>query len=261
MGVLNITPDSFSDGGLYYKPEDAINKAKQHIKSGVDILDIGGQSTRPGANFVSPEEELNRILPIVRTLRKLHPNLILSVDTFHSKVAEEVLNIGVDVINDVTGGRHDPKILDVISASKCTFVITHSRGNSKTMNDFACYKNVGVEVFNELMIQVDKAINAGISSDRIIIDPGLGFAKDNKQNITLLANLEKFTNTKYPVLVGPSRKRFIGHVLNESDPKKRLLGSLAVVCRCVQAKVNIVRVHDIKETSQVINMSNYLWNY
>ncbi len=259
MGVINITPDSFSDGGLYIDPEKAFKKANDCINFGSDILDIGGQSTRPGAITLTPEEELNRIVPALKLIRKEFPKQILSVDTFHSKVAKEALNLGANMINDISGGRLDPEILNVLADVNSPFVITHSRGNSQTMNTLCHYDNVIADVLSELLIQVDKAIAVGLSPNQIIIDPGIGFAKDTGQNLSLLSNLETFTNSGYPVLVGPSRKRFIGDVLNEPNPLNRLFGTAAVVCKCVQAKVKIVRIHDISEISQLIKMASFIW--
>ncbi len=259
MGIINITPDSFSDGGSYIDPEDALLKAKEFIEVGVDLIDIGGQSTRPGAGIISPEEELNRVVPVLKLLRRELPETFFSIDTYYSLVAEEALNIGVNWVNDISGGRLDPEILNVVANSNVPFVITHSRGNSLTMNLLSKYQDVTSEVYSELMINVEKAISLGVSYSQIILDPGLGFAKNNEHNLCLLYNLEKFTQTRFPVLVGPSRKRFIGHILNETDPNKRIFGTAAVVCRCVEAKVSVLRVHDVKEISQTILMAESLW--
>ncbi len=259
MGVINITPDSFSDGGKYFDIQNALKKASDCINLGADIIDIGGQSTRPGANILSPDEELKRIFPTLKLIRKEYPSQLISVDTFYSEVAEEALCLGADWINDISGGRLDPQIFKVIAGTKVPFVITHSRGNSQTMKNLCNYENVVEEVLSELLIQVDKAISAGVSSEQIIIDPGIGFAKNTSQNLSLLTNLNVFINSNYPVLIGPSRKRFIGDVLNEPDPLKRIFGTSAVVCKCVEAKVNIIRLHDIHEMKQLIKMASILW--
>lgn len=259
MGVINITPDSFSDGGLYLNPKDAFIKALDCINSGADILDIGGQSTRPGSHIISPDEEIKRMMPALKSIRKEFPDKIISVDTFYSKVAKEALDAGANWINDISGGRLDPHILDILADSNNPFVVTHSRGNSQTMNNLSHYQNVIDDVLSELMIQVDKAIKAGISSKQIIIDPGIGFAKNTKQNLEILCNLESFLSIGFPVLVGPSRKRFIGDILNEPDPLKRLFGTASVVCKCVQSKINYIRLHDVYEMKQVIKMSTMLW--
>ena len=255
MAIVNVTDDSFSDGGLYCELTSAINHASLCIKQGAHILDIGAQSTRPGASEVGPQIEIKRLVPLIKELKKLHPNIPISVDTFHHSVAKTVLNIGADWINDVTGGRHDPEMFNVIADKDCPYVLTHSRGNSKTMDSLAKYKNVVADVKNELSNQIDLALSVGIKNEQIIIDPGIGFAKNVDQNLTLLRNLEVFSSMNNPVLIGASRKRFIGSVIDESEPTKRIFGTAAVASRCVIAGVDILRVHDIKQISQTIIMT------
>jgi len=255
MAIVNITEDSFSDGGLYIDLTSAINYSLFCIKQGADILDIGAQSTRPGASEVGPEIEIKRLVPLIKELKLLHPEIPISVDTFHHSVAEKVLTIGADWINDVSGGRHDPEIFNVVADSGSKYVLTHSRGNSKTMDALTNYTNLVKDVKSELSYQIDLAISKGIKNEKIIIDPGIGFAKNVDQNLTLLKNLEEFVSMNYPVLIGASRKRFIGSVINESDPSKRIFGMAAVASRCVIAGVDILRVHDIKDIYQVINMT------
>ncbi len=255
MAIINITEDSFSDGGLYIDLPSSINRSSTCIKQGAHILDIGAQSTRPGASELGAEIEIKRLVPLIKELKLIHPEIPISVDTFHHSVANKVLNVGADWINDISGGRHDPEILNVIADKRCPYVMTHSRGNSKTMDSLAIYKNVVKEVINELSKQIEIALSKGIKNDQIIIDPGLGFAKNVDQNLSLLQNLEEFVAMKYPVLIGASRKRFIGSVINESDPNKRIYGTAAVASRSVIAGVDILRVHDIKEISQVVMMT------
>ena len=256
MAIVNVTDDSFSDGGLYCELPAAINHASLCIKQGAHILDIGAQSTRPGASEVGPQIEIKRLVPLIKELKKLHPNIPISVDTFHHSVAKTVLNIGADWINDVTGGRHDPEMFNVIADKDCPYVLTHSRGNSKTMDSLAKYKNVVRDVKNELSNQIDLALSVGIKNEQIIIDPGIGFAKNVDQNLTLLRNLEVFSSMNNPILIGASRKRFIGSVIDESDPTKRIFGTAAVASRCVIAGIDIIRVHDVKEIAQVVKMTN-----
>ncbi len=255
MAIVNITEDSFSDGGLFIDLRSAINHASLCIKQGAHIIDIGAQSTRPGASEVGAEIEIKRLVPFIKELKLLHPEIPISVDTFHHSVAEKVLNVGADWINDVSGGRHDPEIFNVIADKECPYVLTHSRGNSKTMDSLVTYSNVVKDVKNELSNQIDLAVSTGIKNEKIIIDPGIGFAKNVVQNLTLLRNLEDFVSMTYPVLIGASRKRFIGSVINESDPNKRIFGTAAVASRCVIAGVDFLRVHDIKQISQVIKMT------
>ena len=255
MAIVNITEDSFSDGGLYIDLNSAIKHALLCIKNGAHILDIGAQSTRPGASEVGPEIEIKRLVPLIKELKLMHPEIPISVDTFHHSVADIVLESGADWINDISGGRHDPVIFEVLADKGSPYVLTHSRGNSKTMDSLAKYNNVVKEVKNELSNQIDIAVSKGIKNENIIIDPGIGFAKNVSQNLTLLRNLEEFTSMPYPLLIGASRKRFIGSVISESDPSKRIFGTAAVASRCVMAGVDILRVHDVKEISQVIVMT------
>jgi len=255
MAIVNITEDSFSDGGLYSDLPSAISHASLCIKQGAHILDIGAQSTRPGAVDVGAEIEIKRLVPLIKELKLLYPKIPISVDTFHHSVAEKVINAGADWVNDVSGGRHDPEIFSVIADKDCPYILTHSRGNSMTMDSLATYSNVVNEVKNELSNQIDIAISRGIKNEQIIIDPGIGFAKNVEQNLTLLKNIEQFVSMHYPVLIGASRKRFIGSVINEPDPNKRIFGTSAVASRCVIAGVDILRVHDIKQISQVIVMT------
>ena len=255
MAIVNITEDSFSDGGLYINFTSAINHASLCINQGAHILDIGAQSTRPGASEVGAKIEIKRLVPLIKELKLLHPQVPISVDTFHHSVAKKVLDSGADWINDVSGGRHDREIFNVIADKGCPYVLTHSRGNSKTMDSLATYSNVVDDVKNELLNQIDLAVSKGIKNEQIIIDPGLGFAKNVEQNLILLKNIDEFVSMKYPILVGASRKRFIGSVINEPDATKRIFGTSAVASRCVIAGVDILRVHDIKEISQVIMMT------
>ncbi len=259
MGVINLTPDSFSDGGRFLGVGSAISCAKEHLAEGADVLDLGAQSTRPGALMVGEKEELKRLIPALKAIRDRFPEALISVDTFLSKVAYKALEAGADWINDISGGRHDPDVLKVVSEFGCPYVITHSRGDSKSMNELNSYKSLVNDVFSELNTLTENAIQVGINPSKIIWDPGLGFAKDTNQNLTLLSNLERFTSGSYPILVGPSRKRFIGDILRKEDPLERVWGTAAVVCRCVQAKVSMVRVHDVGPMVQTKIMGNKLW--
>ncbi len=255
MAIINITHDSFSDGGIFNDLTSAVDHACLCIEQGAQVLDIGAQSTRPGAEDVGKEIEIKKLIPLIKELKQLHPDIPISIDTFHHSVAHSALNAGADWINDISGGRHDPQIFKVVSDYGCPYVLTHSRGNSKTMDSLSNYQNVVIEVKNELSNQIDLALSTGIKNVQLIIDPGIGFAKNVNQNLILLKNLEQFVLMPYPILIGASRKRFIGSVLNESDPNKRIFGTAAVAARCVIAGVNLLRVHDIKEISQVIKMT------
>jgi len=255
MGVINITPDSFSDGGKYLDPRNALAQASMQLGQGADVLDLGAQSTRPGAQEVSWEDELGRLMPALSEIRTAHPQALISVDTFWLEVAKAALEAGANWINDVSGGSRNPEILRLVAEAKCPYVLMHSRGNSQSMNQLTSYGDVSEEVRQELLRRTDLAIAAGIKPNQLIWDPGLGFAKTTKQNLILLKNLNQLCSEGFPVLVGPSRKRFIGDVLNETDPEARIWGTTAVTCRCVAEKVAMVRVHDVGPIAQVIKMS------
>ena len=259
MGVINITPDSFSDGGRFIRIEAALQEATRQLRQGADVLDLGAQSTRPGAKEVGAVEECKRLLPVLTAIRKRWPEVLISVDTFLAPVAEAALECGASWINDVSGGRRDPDLLRVVADAGCPVVLMHSRGNSTTMDELTDYSDLIEEVKAGLRDRTDSAIAAGIKEDQIIWDPGLGFAKTHEQNLSLLSSLEQLTCEPRPLLVGPSRKRFIGAVLDEPRPKARLWGTAAVACRCAQAGVALVRVHDVGPIAQTLRMASALW--
>ncbi len=259
MGVINLTPDSFSDGGECLDKYRALDKATKLLTEGASVIDLGPQSTRPGANEIGVEEEKRRLLPALKLIRRTHPDAIISIDTFHSEVALSALEDGADWINDVTGGRRDPDILRVVSNFKCPFIITHSRGNSKNMDDLCSYSNVINELLYELTSLTNKAQEQGVMNENIIWDPGLGFAKTHQQNLEIIKRIEDLNGNEFPLILGPSRKRFIGHVLNEPNPSKRIWGSVAIACKCIEANVAMIRVHDVHEIFKTIQMAKYIW--
>ena len=259
MGILNVTPDSFSDGGDFLSINNAIKRTREFVSKGVDIIDIGAQSTRPGAVEVGSSEEIKRLIPVLRELKEIFPNQLFSVDTFNSDVAYEALSNGANWINDVTGGRRDEKILDVVSEFNCPFVITHSRGNSQNMNLLNQYEDLTNDIITTLRELTDKAINKKVRESNIIWDPGLGFSKNTEQNINILKNIEKFKDQGFPLLIGASRKRFIGDLLNINEPKERDIGSLAISCFCAQSKINMVRVHNVELNSQILKISDVIY--
>ena len=259
MGILNLTPDSFSDGGDFIDLENALIQVEKFIKYGVDVIDIGAQSTRPGSEEVGSAVELERLIPILKQIRKRFPEIIISVDTFNSDVAFKALLNGANWINDVTGGRRDEEIYNVVSKFDCPFVITHSKGNSQTMNDLTSYENLIEDIIYSLKFLIERAISKGVNMNKIILDPGLGFAKNTNQNILILKNLNKFKKLGYPLLIGASRKRFIGEVLKISNPKERDIGSLAISCLCSQLNVELVRVHNVELNYQIIKMADKIY--
>jgi len=259
MGVINLTPDSFSDGGRFADPVAALAEARRQRSRGADVLDLGGQSTRPGAAEIEAEEEIRRVVPALRAIRAANPEMILSVDTFRGAVAEAALAAGANWINDVSGGRRDPSLLALVAAADCPYVLMHSRGNSGSMEGLARYDDVVVEVHQELLRATDRALAAGIRPERLIWDPGLGFAKTSEHNLALLAGLEALVAEGFPLLVGPSRKRFIGAVLEEPRPRARLWGTAAVCCRAIAAGAAVLRVHDVGPIVQTARMADAMW--
>ena len=257
MGVINLTPDSFSDGGRFNRVDLALNEASRQLLQGAQVLDLGAQSTRPGAVDVGSKEELSRLLPCLQSIRAAHPKVILSIDTFRASVARTALEAGADWINDVSGGRRDPAMLPLIADAGCPYVLMHSRGDSQTMDNCTDYGAQGVVagVLQELRLSTDRALQAGLSREQLIWDPGLGFAKTTDQNLQLIQQLEDLQHDGIPLLLGPSRKRFIGAVLDQPRAKARIWGTAAVCARAVEAGVHVVRVHDVGQISQVVTMA------
>jgi dihydropteroate synthase len=257
MGVLNLTPDSFSDGGRYLDLEPALAQAVRMSREGAHVLDLGGQSTRPGASEVGAAEEAARVLPVLRALlegRLPAKRPLLSIDTFRAAVAEAALQAGADWINDVSGGRRDPALLQVVAAAGCPLVLMHSRGDSRSMDGLAVYTDVVAEVRQELLRATDAALAAGVRADQLIWDPGLGFAKTTEHNLSLLRGLAALRQEGFPLLLGPSRKRFIGAVLEEPRPRARLWGTAAVCAQAISAGADVLRVHDVGPIVQTARM-------
>ena len=259
MGVINLTPDSFSDGGDLNSSKKVLDQVNHFLNNGVDIIDLGAQSTRPGANEVGSKIEIKRLIPYLKLIRSEYPEILISIDTFNSDVAQEALLNGANWINDITGGRRDKEILNVVSEFNCPFVITHSRGNSQNMNELSKYENVLSEVKFSLENLIKNALEKNISRKNIIVDPGIGFSKDLNQNLEILRNLDVFKNLNLPILIGASRKRFIGEVLNENNPKERDIGTLAISCLCSQLNIDIVRVHNVKLNYQILKVADKIY--
>ena len=259
MGIINLTPDSFSDGGDFCSIDKVLNQVDSFVSNGVDVIDLGAQSTRPGALEIGAKNESKRLIPYLKKIRSEYPNILISVDTFNSEVAYETLKNGANWINDVTGGRRDEEILDVVSEFKCPFVITHSRGDSKNMNNLTNYDDFLVDIIHSLESLTKKAIGKNISKDKIIWDPGIGFSKDTNQNLEILRNIEFFKKFEFPILIGASRKRFIGEILNEPNPKERDIGTTAISCLCSQQNIHLVRVHNVKINYQVLKVADKIF--
>ncbi len=257
MGVLNVTPDSFSDGGRYLDADLAIAAAKQMIADGADLIDIGGESTRPGAVRVPEVEQIRRVLPVIQAIAT---DITVSIDTTLSTVANAALDAGACVINDVSAGCDDPLMPAVVASNGCPIILMHTQGTPQTMQDAPAYNDVVAEVRQALLERVKFFENAHVNSSRILIDPGIGFGKTVEHNLKLLKHLDQFTATGYPLLVGTSRKRFIGSVLNLPDPANRLIGTAATVAWAAIQRASIVRVHDVNEMKQVVTMIEAIQN-
>ena len=239
MGILNVTPDSFADGGKHFTFEHAVQRGLEMIEEGVDIIDIGGESTRPGAERVSAEEEQRRVIPVIKALAGKGADI--SVDTMRASTAKLAVEAGVSIVNDVSGGAADEEMFSTVAQLGCNYTLMHWRGHSKEMNSLAQYGDVVEDVINEVTIQLDKALAAGIAREKIILDPGLGFAKDAEHNWEILNRIDEFTSLGYPVLIGHSRKRFIGG----ETPDEREAGTLAISESLVGKGIWAVRVHSV----------------
>jgi dihydropteroate synthase len=252
MGVLNVTPDSFSDGGRHLDPDTAIRTGLAMAAEGADIIDVGGESTRPGAPALAPAAEQARILPVIAALATA--GLRVSVDTRNAGTMEAALAAGASIVNDVSGLTHDPAATAVVAAHACPVVLMHMRGTPATMNAQAVYRDVVQEVKAELATRLDAALAAGIEPRQIVLDPGIGFAKLGPQSVALLRGLSELLGLGCPLLVGVSRKSFIGRLSEEPDPRRRLGGSLAAGLFAVAQGASILRVHDVRETVQSLRV-------
>jgi dihydropteroate synthase len=246
MGILNVTPDSFADGGLHYDTEIAIARGMEMIDEGVDIIDVGGESTRPGADRVSEEEEQARVLPVIRALAE--SKVAISIDTMRASTARLAVAAGASIVNDVSGGAADPDMFATVADLGCKYTLMHWRGHSKDMNSLAIYGDVVADVIEEVTIALDKALAAGIKRENIILDPGIGFAKDPEHNWEILNRIEEFVALGYPVLIGHSRKRFLGG----DNPDGREEATVAVTQSLVGKGIWAVRVHGVKANVEVV---------
>ena len=253
MGILNVTPDSFSDGGNYFDTDIAASYGLNLLEKGADIIDIGGESTRPGSDPVTAAEELNRIIPVIEKILNKDENAVISVDTTKAKVAEEALKYGVKIVNDISGGIFDPEIFNVAKDFNAGFVIMHMKGKPKTMQQNPVYKDLIREVYDFLDVQSAKARSAGI--EKIILDPGIGFGKSVGDNFNLINRLEDFKSLSYPLLIGLSRKSFIGKLLN-LDVNERDEASNALNLLAIDKGARIIRTHNVKLGIQTCRLMN-----
>lgn len=256
MGILNVTPDSFSDGGHFNNITSALMQAEKMLNDGVDIIDIGGESTRPYSISVSSGEQVQRVIPIIKAIRtQLSSTVQISIDTQLSTVAKLALAEGANIINDISAGHNDPNILNVAVDFDCPIILMHIKGTPQTMQDNPSYDNVVSDVLTSLYISAERAKQAGIKQDKIILDPGIGFGKTIEHNLKLLGHLKKFVETGYPVLLGTSRKKFLNTITATKKPEELALATSITTALAVMAGVKVLRVHDVKENRQALDIA------
>ena len=268
MGILNITPNSFSDGGEYFDLKKAVKRGEELLKEGADIIDIGGESTRPGAEPVPEEEELKRVIPVIKELRKnLGDKFLISIDTYKSNVARKALEVGADIVNDISGLGFDKDMVNVIKEFDCPIVINHIKGKPKDMQKKVYYNDVVAEIIDYFEKRINYALDKGVRPDRFIIDPGIGFGKNIEHNVEIIKRLREFKVLGLPILIGVSRKSFIGSILKnflkdkEYTPKERLFGTLGVSAYAVLNGAHILRVHDVKATKEFLTLLDTVRGY
>tara|TARA_Y100001970_G_C14152743_1_gene813683 strand:+ start:376 stop:1227 length:852 start_codon:yes stop_codon:yes gene_type:complete len=251
MGIVNVTPDSFSDGGLYFKKNDALDHAKRLINEGADILDIGGESTRPGSNPVSIQEEIDRTMPIIESLKNFDPNCVISIDTYKFEVAEKAILAGAKIINDISGLSFDSNMVSLVVNNKLPIVIMHMKGTPKNMQNEPYYNDLLNDIIYFFKKQIKFAKSKGVKDEQIILDPGIGFGKTFEDNLKIIKNLNLIKSLGYPILIGTSRKAFIGNILNNAPLEDRLFGTAATVSIGINNGARIIRVHDVYQMKQV----------
>ena len=252
MGIVNVTPDSFFDGGMHNSQEKALDYAEKMISEGADVLDFGGASSRPGAAEVAPEEEALRVVPVIKKIASLY-SVPISIDTTWSSVARAAIDAGATIVNDISAGRFDRRMAELVAETKCSVILMHSRKTPGTMQTDPFYQDVVSEVKNELLESVLLFIDKGVKREKILIDPGIGFAKSVGHNIALLHKMEEIVNTGYPVVLGTSRKNFIGKITGK-EVQKRLGGSLGSIASAYSKGVRIFRVHDVDATNDFLKV-------
>jgi dihydropteroate synthase len=255
MGILNITPDSFYKNSRVMDIKEAVNRAIKFIQEGAKIIDIGGQSTRPFSDEIPEDEEIKRVIPVIKAIKNEIPkDIYISIDTYRSNVAKLALESGANIVNDISGLMFDKNMVKVIKDYECGVVIMHIRGKPKNMQENPYYEDTIKEIKEELNLRIEYALNNGIKKNQIVIDPGIGFGKRVYDNLIILKYIDEFFDFELPILVGHSRKSFIGKVLNLENPEDRLIGSVVVSSYLTLKGINIIRTHDVKETKQTIDM-------
>lgn len=257
MGVLNVTPDSFSDGGLYLNPEKAVRKAKEMVLEGADFIDVGGESTRPGSESVSINEEIKRVIPVIKEIKKILPNVLISIDSYKSEVVREALLKGAEIVNSLGGFLFDDKLAAVLKEFDVQIIIYHIKGKPKTMQQTPNYKDVVKDIIDFFEEQINIGVSRGLKREQFLIDPGIGFGKTVEQNLEIIKRLTEFKSLGVPIVIGVSRKSHLGKVLQEElklsslpSPLERLEASLAETAVAVLNRANIVRTHDVLQTKK-----------
>ena len=251
MGVLNVTPDSFSDGGEFFRAEPAVSHAEKMFDEGAQVIDVGGESTRPGSDPVSPEEELRRVLPVIQGILSACPDSIVSIDTYRFSIAEAALDAGARAVNDVTA-LGDPRMAGLMAERGCPIILMHMLGEPKSMQQDPRYEDVVREVRDFLAERAERAIRAGVELENIILDPGIGFGKTLEHNLKLLKRLDSLVELGFPVLVGVSRKSFLGKITGSEDPKSRLFGTMAANVLAYERGASLFRVHDVRANKEAL---------
>ena len=251
MGVLNVTPDSFSDGGEFFDPDKAVARAASLLDEGARIVDVGGESTRPGSDPVSPEEELRRVIPVLQGILTIRPEAVVSIDTYRASTAEVALDVGAHMVNDISA-LGDPRMADLVAERGCPIVLMHMQGEPKSMQQDPRYEDVVREVRDFLARRAERAIQAGVEEGNIVLDPGIGFGKTLKHNLALLNRLDTLVELGFPVLVGASRKSFLGKIVGSVFPKDRLFGTIATNVVAYERGASLFRVHDVRANKEAL---------
>ena len=246
VGILNVTPDSFSDGGEFFDPESAAHHAATMLDEGAGIIDVGGESTRPGSDPVPQEEEARRVLPVIERILAVRPDAVISIDTYRAGTAAAALETGARLVNDVTALRGDPRMASVVAEAGCPVVLMHMKGEPKTMQKEPRYENVVGEVREFLARRAEYAVESGVRSENVIVDPGIGFGKNLEHNLALLRALDVLVNLGFPILVGASRKRFIGTLTGVEEARERVFGTVAATVLAYEKGARFFRVHDVR---------------